>query len=193
MSINIQTLSRSGNNPLLKDTARELVNAIMAAVADANDGGHRTLEYELPVSFTTSGISKADSQLIVWTDVICAITSPVAEGGRGFTDVKLKRDSTEKVYLVISWDNGMTVEERQRRLKVLKDAMGTALQCPVQQNASHLQPPPRLQSARTTPVVGHTPVNQHPFQGIDWTQPNDSAHVRSPTMSPLSQWRRNIG
>ncbi len=121
--LTIQSLSKLGNNVFIKDAVRELTTAIMSAVAEANDSGRQQVEYELPVSFTVGGISKADAQLLIWTDTITAITDPVSKGGRGFSNVKLRKESGEKVYLVVSWESGMAQEERQRRLKLLQDMM----------------------------------------------------------------------
>ncbi len=117
--ITINTLPRTVENGFVKTVINELVMAIMETILEANDNSGNQIVYELPCSFSMiPNLSKADAQLIVWSEVILVFKTPVAEGGKGFTNTRLIYDKGVP-RLEIKWSNGMTNEERTRRRQII--------------------------------------------------------------------------
>lgn len=170
MATNINSLSKATNNPLLKQATRELITSIMGAIVDANENGKYIVEHNLPVSFVAGGINKADAQLIVWTDVITALRTPVSEGGKGFKNVKLVRHGAERFTLVVTWDSGLSMDERNRRMEILR---AVCVAEPAKQQPIAPEMPTVVPTRPQTPTVMRSPVTGY-----------DGAF-----MSPLSQWR----
>lgn len=183
MSVTINSLSKATNNPLLKQVTRELITSIMGSIVDANENGKCMIEYDLPVSFIASGISKADAQLIVWTDVISALSLPVTEGGRGFKNVKLVRSGAERFTLIVAWDSGLTEDERTRRMDILRSAYAVENKPDALRHSENEASAPsrRHENGQQQPLARtQTPVTQSPVR-----------HGNHPQqyLSPLSQWR----
>ena len=123
--ITIDTLPRTVENGFIKTAINDLVLAIMEMILEANDNSGNHIIYELPCSFSMiPNLTRADAQLIVWSEVINIFRTPVAEGGKGFTDTKLICDKGVP-RLEIKWSNGMTDAERIRRKQIIDSARYT--------------------------------------------------------------------
>jgi hypothetical protein len=118
----IDSLSRNADNVFVRATVNDLVAAIMDKIIEANDNSGSKIVYELPCTFSMiPNLTRADAQLIVLSDVITIFKTPVAEGGKGFTNTRLICGPGAPK-LEITWVNGMSEEERERRKQVLNSA-----------------------------------------------------------------------
>jgi hypothetical protein len=117
----INSLPRNTDSIFVRSTVNDLISSIMEKIIEANDNSGDKIVYELPCTFSMiPNLSRADAQLIVLSDVITVLKTPVAEGGKGFTDTRLITDRGVPK-LEIRWKNGMSDEERRRRVQILED------------------------------------------------------------------------
>lgn len=120
------TLCNRGHQKIVQDVLREHTDLIDAAITSAHAAGFNRVTYELPSAFGISNLSKADQQTFIYSELLQIYREPEPKG-KGFPDVSITLDKkTEKNTLHISWQNGMSEEERNARMEIIRQCVRAA-------------------------------------------------------------------
>ena len=114
--VTYEGLAASSNHSVVRAIVRRHIELIDAAIATAHTAGFSSITYDLPSSFDINNLSKADAQLVVYTDLIMTYKK---EKGFAKTYIEWNQQSRDPyVALHIEWSNGL---DRQRRLRCIQE------------------------------------------------------------------------
>lgn len=134
MSLTASTLCNRNHLKIAQDTIREHTELIDSAISSAHAVGFNRIAYELPAAFGFSNLSKADQQTFVYSELLKIYRDPEPDG-KGFPEVSITLDNkTEKNTIHIGWQNGMSDDERDRRMEIIRQCVRT--------QTAHIQAPP---------------------------------------------------
>jgi hypothetical protein len=106
---------------LLRETITAQMQIIDENIRQAHEMGLSELSYELPTTFNFGSLSKADSQLLVYSELVKMYSYSESNGGKGFPSVKISANANSPK-IIISWRNSIPAQEKQARLNLLKGA-----------------------------------------------------------------------
>jgi hypothetical protein len=118
--ITVQTLRSMENDDILQSIVNDQIAAIDSNIILAHKNGQSSVEYVLPVNFSIGTLNKADAQILVYSELITAYKKPMVSGGKGFVNTTINIGVVTTLY--ITWLNGLSDEEKDRRRNLLRAA-----------------------------------------------------------------------
>ncbi len=112
-----RTLFAKSHRPIVNEIVQEQIRIIDAAITTNHLAGFNSVIHELPVTFNIGGMDKADSQALIYSEILSIYKRPEPEG-KGFDNVYIERGEHPKIH--IKWVNGMDETERQQRMSYIK-------------------------------------------------------------------------
>lgn len=106
--VTVNSLFRRSNRNALKIIVDDLVQLIDALILTTHESGGNSISYDLPNTFSLNNMSVKDAQILVYSELIQVYLD------KGFSNISIKLGHAGSV-LYISWLNGMTKNERERR------------------------------------------------------------------------------
>jgi hypothetical protein len=85
-----------------------------------NAAGGNATEYELPIGPTVSNLPRKQAEALVYSEILYAYKTPVAEGGKGFDRTFIKHQGN-RVILRIEWENVLSPEEYDKRIRYIQE------------------------------------------------------------------------
>lgn len=104
--------------PIVEEFIDQEISHIDGEILTAHNEGRNYIEHAMATAFEIPGMDKKDSQTIMYSELIDRYTRSENEGGKGFVGVKIIRRNNGH-YFRVCWKNGLPVEERDRRLKII--------------------------------------------------------------------------
>jgi len=110
-------LYKKSNRNIIDDIVRAQLSIIDSAILEAHQAGRSELRYTLPTVFTIGTMSNVDAQICIYHDLLqlYKLSEPT---GKGFVDTYI--DTAIKPTLVVRWVNGMTKDERNKKMDFIK-------------------------------------------------------------------------
>jgi hypothetical protein len=116
----LSKLTQNSSRSVIQNIVREQIKMIDAAIISAHTSGFNTVEHQLPINFGINNMVKADSQIMVYSELLLLLTTSEDEGGKGFEHVRIDiAPSGNKANIIIQWVNGMDSEEMIERKKMI--------------------------------------------------------------------------
>lgn len=124
--ISASSLSANPQGPAIKSMVENIAQNIDANIISAHSNGANYVVVELPNTFDTtgSGLTLADIQTIIYSDIITLYGTSESEGGRGF-DVKL-HSKNKCMFIIVKWTPNFDDEERRARTEIIKKHMSVS-------------------------------------------------------------------
>ena len=112
LGITAEYLRRNSNRDIIRSQCDDLVKVIDAKILSAHQSGFSATVFELPITFDINGLSRQDSQIMVYSELL-----RIYKIDKGFANTFLEFQSQSVVHLRIEWLNGMSEQERDQRKK----------------------------------------------------------------------------
>jgi hypothetical protein len=122
--VTARDLFAKSNRRIISDIVQEHVRLIDGAITNAHAAGFNRIEYELPVNFSINNMSKADAQTLIYSEILLIYKTPEPEG-KGFEDIRIE-PGVKSSKIFITWLNGMDVDERDDRQRVIRSCLVNA-------------------------------------------------------------------
>ncbi len=107
---------------IFQDIIYEQIKVIDTTILNTHKAGYDCVVHDLPITFPIFGsMQKADAQAIVYSELLLIYKTP-EPNGKGYNDVTILMDGVRN-QLRIRWVNGITEDERARRLKIINDCI----------------------------------------------------------------------
>jgi hypothetical protein len=97
---------------IIKNLAKNIDMKIMTT----HESGGNNITYELPITFTINNMPLIDAQTLIYSEILELYIK------KGFTNTKINITSKNTI-LHISWLNGLTNEEREKRKNFIKTCL----------------------------------------------------------------------
>ena len=120
MSVTYASLSSKSPVAELQSYCQALVHEIDDRLKMASVKGETYIKFELPNTFPKSRLSKIDSQIWMYSEIINIYNK------RGFNDNIHITSTDGKLWLIISWLRGLDAEERAAREAIITGVMRKA-------------------------------------------------------------------
>ena len=98
---------------------QDTLKSIDSVITESHLNGFTIATYELPVTFGIANMTEKEVRFIVYSEVINQLVLPEEEGGKGFTDVKIKKTRNGNK-IVVQWGASMDDDERAWRQELLQ-------------------------------------------------------------------------
>jgi len=108
---------KQSDRSISKNHVDEQIRLIDAQIKLNHANNMDRIKYELPTTFNINAMSKADAQLLVWSELVA-----IYKNDKGFERTFIDVSIPSKPYLIIEWTGGMNEDERIRR-KALLDSV----------------------------------------------------------------------
>ncbi len=123
VGLTVKDLSNEQVWKIIRETCAELIEQIDSNIVAVNDNGGSRAEFKLPKGFDVGGgISKADIQILIYSELLRRYTNPIDDPqvpGKGFPEVgiivKNKGSPSEEHYFMTCWYNTLNIEDRAAR------------------------------------------------------------------------------
>ncbi len=115
--VTARTLFAKSHRPIVNEIVQEQVRVIDAVIVTNHGAGFNSVVHDLPVTFNIAGMDKADSQALIYSEILSTYKRPEPEG-KGFDNVYIEHGEYPKIH--IKWVNGMDEVERQQRMSYIK-------------------------------------------------------------------------
>jgi hypothetical protein len=119
IGLTASSLYKKSNRSIIDIQVTEQAKAIDAQIQTAHQSGFNIIKYELPTNFSINNMEKSDAQILIYSMILELYTKSEDNGGKGFSDVTI--DPGPKTFIIVKWLNGMDVDEKNARLKLIKD------------------------------------------------------------------------
>lgn len=116
--VTAQLLYEKSNQATVKLIIDDIVRIIDAKIMAAHTNGFAEIEHELPTNFTINNMDVKDAQILVYSELI-----KIYKEKKKFTQVYLDFPSLKQSRIIIRWLNGMSVDEREQRKKLIEECM----------------------------------------------------------------------
>lgn len=118
LGITAKDLQSRTNYRIINEIVQAHIQSIDTHINLAHASGRNYVIYELPSNFSINNLSNADAKLLVYTELLKVLTSPVPSG-KGFKNVKIKLGA--KSFLYIKWEDGLLSKaEKENRYAILR-------------------------------------------------------------------------
>ncbi len=117
--MNINRLRQSHMRVMAAAQVEETIRVIDSMIEVANDAGQSNIVYRLPTGLIFEGVSKEESRLLVYSEVVKKYKTPIPAGGKGFTETYYA-DNPPRI--CIAWKIGLSQNERDDRNAILNSA-----------------------------------------------------------------------
>lgn len=108
---------KQSDRSISKNHVDEQIRLIDAQIRLNHANNMDRIKYELPTTFNINAMTKADAQLLVWSELVA-----IYKNDKGFERTFIDVSIPSKPYLIIEWTGGMNEDERIRR-KALLDSV----------------------------------------------------------------------
>lgn len=115
-TVNASSLYKLSNKSELDRIISIITKNIDAQIYTAHYSGYNQISFQLPTNLTMTNMEKDDAQTFVYSELL-KIYGEKEPIGRGF---KIKLSLNDNPTLFIQWVNGMDINEKEERLRIIK-------------------------------------------------------------------------
>jgi len=117
--VTLASLHAKSNRPAVKAVVNDITRLIDAQISTQHAAGFSIAEIELPANFDINGLSRYDSQVLIYSELIKIYQAK----GWDSEDIGLRSLPGDRMTFSIRWLNGMDADERSERLDIIKQHM----------------------------------------------------------------------
>lgn len=117
--VNANFIYKKLNQDAIDIITSDHVKSIDMKILSALEHKQNCISYDLPTTFSVNNMSRADAQLLVYSNLLEMYNKPQSEGGAGLTAV-LYDENTNRPKLYITWLSALSPDEKSRRLDIVR-------------------------------------------------------------------------